>query len=368
MRTELKTTASNLAGTLACTALLAATFCTLAQDSLNGSSAEATSVITARDGRVSARAATGGDDENLQIEAIEPDSSDSPAQTKQNAWLGISTREASEDLTSQLDLEAGVGLVVTYVGPDSPAEKAGLKKHDVLVRFGDQALVHPAQLRKLVRVHKQGDEIQLVFYRNGKQKKASVTLGKTEAGMDSPLDGSGLQNNLFMLQNQLKDLHLNEAMQQQMKAMRESLGNIKIDQKKVQEEIRRSMEQAGRAVQEALRNATNADFALNPVRKMLENLANSNVFVDNNARVTVRSSGKGVKSLVNTDDSGAIILVNQPKLHLTAHDKDGELIFDGEIETAEQRAKVPRDLWKRVEPLLDKMEAEQPEEPEHKEQ
>jgi len=30
------------------------------------------------------------------------------------------------------------------------------------------------------------------------------------------------------------------------------------------------------------------------------------------------------------------------------------LLFDGEIETGEQRAKVPPDLWERVEPLIEK--------------
>src|ERR1051326_3203056 len=67
---------------------------------------------------------------------------------KTTAWLGISTAEASEALTAQLDLKPGVGLVVTYVVGESPAAKAGLLKNDVLVSFDDQSLVHPAQLRK----------------------------------------------------------------------------------------------------------------------------------------------------------------------------------------------------------------------------
>ena len=368
MKTYLRRNKLQITWPLACIALLPLSFRTAALDRAEGSSSVATSVITASNGRATATANDGSDAQNVAIETIEPDNADAPATHKELAWLGISTREASEDLTSQLDLEPGVGLVVTYVGPESPAAKAGLKKHDVLTQFGDQPLVHPAQLRKLVRVHKPGDEIKLVFYRAGKKQTASVSLSKTEARIGALQDEGGLQDNLQALQDQLRDLHLDEAMKQQMKAMRDSMGKIKVDQRKVQEEIRRSMEQAGRAVQEALHSVTNADFALNPVRKALENLANSNVFVDKNASVTVRSTGKGVKSLVNTDDSGTIILVNQPKLHLTAHDKDGRLIFDGEIETADQRAKGPHDLWERVEPLLEKMEASTLEESEKKEE
>jgi hypothetical protein len=148
-----------------------------------------------------------------------------------------------------------------------------------------------------------------------------------------------------------------------MNAARKSLGDLHIDQKQMQEELRRSMEAARKAVQEALRNVTNVDSALAPARKALAELARSQVATENQATVTVRNSANGVKSLVKADDSGTIVLVNHPKLHLTAHDKEGRLVFDGEIDSPEQRAQVPRDLWERVEPLLDKM-GTQPAEPE----
>jgi hypothetical protein len=280
-------------------------------------------------------------------------------------WLGVSTTEASETLASQLDLEPGVGLVVTYVAPESPASKSGFRKNDVLVQFEDQSLVHPAQLRKLVRVRKQGDVVKLGFYRAGKRETASVTLGLTGV-QPGPWDDEGraLKGNLKELHKQLQDLHIDEAVRDQMRVIRQSLGNIKIDQKEVQEDIRHGMEQARQAIQEALRNVTNAD----PVRKVLENLAHSGVIIDDKADVIVRSSGKNVKSMVKSDDTGTIVLVSNPKLHLTAHDKEGKLLFDGPIESTDERAKVPRDLWERVEPLVKQMEpaAEEPESKESK--
>ena len=284
------------------------------------------------------------------------------AARKDVAWLGISSVEASEALTSQLDLEPGVGLVITYVAPDSPAAKAGLKKNDVLVRFDDQSLVHPAQLRKLVRVRKEGDEVKLAFYRGGKKQTASVTLGLTRGERNAWDDEAGaFKENLKGLQKQFQNLRIDDAVRDEMRALRESLGNIKIDQKEVQVDIRRGMEQARKALQEAMHNVTNAD----PLRKVLENLANSGVVVDDKANVVVRSSGKNVKSLVRSDDSGTIVLVSNPKLHLTAHDKEGNLLFDGPIDSEDERAKVPRDLWDRVEPLVSQMDTK-PEEPEQK--
>ncbi len=66
-------------------------------------------------------------EDNVSIEAIETSDTDAVASRKRMAWLGVSTTEASETLASQLDLQAGVGLVVTYLAPEGPAAKAGLK-------------------------------------------------------------------------------------------------------------------------------------------------------------------------------------------------------------------------------------------------
>src|SRR5262249_46819013 len=141
MKKHLRRTTLHIRWPLACLALLPISFRASALDRADHSSSVATSVITARSGQAAA-SATAGDDENVSIEAIETANADGPVSSHETAWLGISSREASEDLTAQLDLQPGVGLVVTNVGPDSPAAKAGLKKHDVLTGFGDQALVH----------------------------------------------------------------------------------------------------------------------------------------------------------------------------------------------------------------------------------
>ena len=307
---------------------------------------------------------TGVQKEKITIDRIESADGGS-AVAKAVAWLGVSTAEASEALVAQLDLQPGVGLVVTYVVKESPAAKAGLQKNDVLASFEDQSLVHPAQLRKLVQSRKAGDTVRLGFYRAGKLQTITVSLGQTSV-RPGPFEDEQqkLENGMRRLQKQFKDMHLDVVIRDQMKAAGDALGSLKLDQHKLQEDIFQGMEQARKSLREALRNVTNAEPALGPVKKMLEDLAGSGVALDNDASVTVRSSGKGVKSVVNTDDSGIIVLISDPKLHLTAHDKEGHLIFDGEIETPAQRSKVPRALWERVEPLLGKMNAsaEEPEE------
>ncbi len=312
----------------------------------NGSSAASTGVMTANP---------------MGFGNFEPLNAGEPFGNREVTWLGTAVDEAPEVVTAQLGLDPGVGLVVTYVVTNSPAAKAGLQKNDLLVEFDGQPLVHPMQLRKLVLVRKEGDTVKLMFYRAGKKQTVSATLSKTVIGFgwnDMPA-GPG-NGGMF---RQFGDLPTGDAFREQMKALRKQMENVKFDQKQVQEEIRRSMEEARKTYWEAMRQATNANLALGP---MLEDLARMGASVDNDASVTVRSTGRSAKSLVKADESGTIMMVRNPKLHLTAHDKDGKLLFDGEIDTSQQRDKVPRDLWNKVEPLLEKMAPEGDEKPETK--
>lgn len=275
---------------------------------------------------------------------------------KEAAWLGLAAEEAPEALSAQLNLPSGAGLVVSYLDPKGPAATAGLQKNDLLAKLDDQSLVHPAQLRKLVQARKPGDTVRITYFRGGKEEKATVTLGKTDASFEYIPDLGPAGVHLRELQERLRDPQLRENLRGQMKALRDNLHDLNINGQ-VQSEVRRSMEEAQRAIREALQQMTNAGAALGPARKTLQELARKNVLVDHHSTVTVRSTGEDNRSLVQTDDWGTIVLVRNPKLHLTAHDKAGKLLFDGEIETREQRDAVPREVWEKTEPLVEKMDA-----------
>jgi membrane-associated protease RseP (regulator of RpoE activity) len=291
--------------------------------------------------------------ERIIIKSIEP-SSDTVGSDREMPWLGVSTEETSEALAAQLGLEKGAGLTVNFVAPESPAAKAGLKKNDVLVQFEEQLLVHPAQLRKLVRSRKEGDTVHLTYYRGGKKQTASLTIGKTKPAFG--FDGEGeWEGKLRELKRQLKDLPIQPTIEKHMQTLRESMGNLKVDGEKAQDALKRSLLEAQKELQRALSQLPNTTEALEPARKALKEIQESRILKDNNASMTIRSSGGSVKSLVRSDDSGTLVIVANPHPRLTAHNKSGKLIFDGEIQTAEQRDKVPRDLWERVEPLLEKM-------------
>ena len=142
------------------------------------------------------------------------------AKKERGPWMGIAMEPVQEVVRAQLALAPGEGIVVNHVMPDSPAAKAGLKENDILLRFEDQIIVEPSQLRKLIAMRKPGDTVKLTCLRKGERKETNATLveHELEAGEHNPMQwfqmgpgvrgfqGGGGANPMERLQEQLKQL------------------------------------------------------------------------------------------------------------------------------------------------------------------
>ncbi|MDZ4404083.1 PDZ domain-containing protein [Prosthecobacter sp.] len=109
------------------------------------------------------------------------------------AYIGVLTREVPAELRSQFSLPEGFGLMVDEVMPESPAQAAGLKTHDILVKFEDQRLVNMEQLMALVRSKKKGEAANLTVITGGKETQVPVTLGERMVAVNErrPMYGFG---------------------------------------------------------------------------------------------------------------------------------------------------------------------------------
>lgn len=296
--------------------------------------------------------------ESVRIERREPGAPESVPD--QRTWLGVATEEATEALAAQLGLDPGVGLTVIYVVPESPAARANLQRHDVLVALEGHALVHPEQLRRLIQVRKPGDNVTIVRYRSGEKESTTVTLSETT----TRLGGLGDEPRWLEAADKFRELKVHlldrpgENLREQLKHLQHSLGELRIDHEEIQREARRGLEAARKSAQEALRQATNNLKKFGPTAKTLEDLARGLATVREDATVTVNTRANSVQTIVKTDQTGNYVIVANPRKHLTVHDPLGKLLFEGEIETPEQQAAVPKELWDRIEPLLDKLTAD----------
>ena len=111
------------------------------------------------------------------------------AKREKGPWLGLAMEPVQDVVRAQLSLAPGEGVVVNHVAPESPAAKAGLQENDILLRFEDQIIVEPSQLRKLIAMKKTGDTVKLKYLRKGELKEAKATLieHEIEAGEHSPM-------------------------------------------------------------------------------------------------------------------------------------------------------------------------------------
>ncbi len=85
--------------------------------------------------------------------------------------LGVMVERPGDALADQLNLKSGKGLLVTDVVPDSPAAKAGLKPHDVLLQFdGKDVPDEPFEFARMINDVKADTAVELVLLRKGKQE------------------------------------------------------------------------------------------------------------------------------------------------------------------------------------------------------
>ncbi|RMF39412.1 MAG: PDZ domain-containing protein [Planctomycetota bacterium] len=102
----------------------------------------------------------------------------SDGQVEQQAYLGLGVAPVPEPLVAHIAEIAGEGrgVLVAEVMKDSPAEKAGLRKYDVIIRYGDQDVYSPEQLVKLVRNGTPGEGVVLQVVRGGKVLELKAKL------------------------------------------------------------------------------------------------------------------------------------------------------------------------------------------------
>jgi hypothetical protein len=92
-------------------------------------------------------------------------------------WLGVTTQATDEDLRQGLDLTRD-GLLVNRVFDGSPAERAGLRKGDVILRFDGRTVSQPEDLRDLVRDAGSGRSVAVQVWRDGSSRTLNVRLGE----------------------------------------------------------------------------------------------------------------------------------------------------------------------------------------------
>ncbi|HCR28776.1 MAG TPA: protease Do [Opitutae bacterium] len=91
-------------------------------------------------------------------------------------FLGVAIQSLDKDLVEAMDLEDSKGALVTNVVPDSPAEEAGLKVGDLIVKVGDEEVASDTDLRLKIASKAPDSLVDLTVYRDEKYFKTEAKL------------------------------------------------------------------------------------------------------------------------------------------------------------------------------------------------
>ena len=244
-------------------------------------------------------------------------------------FLGVETSDVPRVLSEQMGLPRGFGVVVDYVVPESPAAAAGVQQSDIIRMLNDQIILEPGQLGKLVRSFDDGTTVNLTLLRKGKETKVTAKLKKHEASMGRGPFGFEKEWNFDDLGKMNFDFQVPD-----MTAVRDAVARAK-------DEAMRAGDEARRAVRK-LRIVTTDDDTTKTTRVDL---------------------GKAI--ITFSDDQGELKLERvDGKKMLTAKDAKGKVLFNGPVDTGEQRAKIPANVRERFEKLEDQDLPEIPPAPE----
>jgi serine protease Do len=95
------------------------------------------------------------------------------------AYAGVAFQDLTPDLAAMLALpQKTVGVLVTEVAPDSPAQTAGIHVKDIIQKFNGQAVSNSIQLRELITFSRPNSEVSFVTYRNGSFLNTRMRLAR----------------------------------------------------------------------------------------------------------------------------------------------------------------------------------------------
>ncbi len=114
----------------------------------------------------------------------------------QRGWLGVWLNNVTEREAKRQGLDAVRGVMIDSVFLNSPAEKAGIKRGDVILTFNGVAVDNASQLSVLVSTVRRGKQVPVLLSRNGEQMMINVRIGDKDsflASVEQPgvTDGSG---------------------------------------------------------------------------------------------------------------------------------------------------------------------------------
>jgi len=161
--------------------------------------------------------------------------------TKSGGYLGVTLQSLGKQLAEYFEVDEGV--LITEVEEKTPAEEAGLKAGDVIVKVDGKDIDSPSDVSEIIREHEEGDEVEIAVVRKGQNMEfiAEVTerefdfdwFGTFDFDFDMPMIPGLPHSGDYDAFLKLYDDDLKEEMQE----LKEELDQLKAELKELQKEL-----------------------------------------------------------------------------------------------------------------------------------
>lgn len=97
-------------------------------------------------------------------------------------WLGVAVQEVTQQIAAEFGLKKPGGALIVEVSPRSPAAKAGLRRGDIIVRYGDEEIGEATALRKLIAGTPINKKVPLTIWRDKKTIQVTIVIKEESSG------------------------------------------------------------------------------------------------------------------------------------------------------------------------------------------
>ena len=166
-----------------------------------------------------------------------------------SSYIGVQLSDLTDQLREYFGITDDVGVLVSQVEEDSPAEKAGLKAGDIIIKADKYDIEDYRDLKETIADKDEGDIVSLTFIRDKKQNQVDVTVAEDEDSNTIFYNAPDIsfqipknaKNNAYFLDN-MHDFFNSEDFQEEMANLEKELSKLKDEMNNKNSEKRKSAE------------------------------------------------------------------------------------------------------------------------------
>jgi serine protease Do len=98
----------------------------------------------------------------------------------ERGWVGVDAQDLTSDLAKSFGLAAPKGALIAEVEKGGPADKAGLKKGDVVVSYQDRQVTDASDFRNDVANSAIGQQVNIGIWRDDNKEEIPITIGNLD--------------------------------------------------------------------------------------------------------------------------------------------------------------------------------------------